>query len=151
VCSCIYTLLITCALYHDYLSIQVRLLREWEQSLSNGGNTDNNNTHTNTATGTTISESTSTNTTSDQQQQHHQHQPQETATTADTAAVAAASGIVTATTSGAAPIKRRHQFVAVMSADLNDSAVSVLAKGCDAYIPKPVSITTTHWYVNSQQ
>jgi hypothetical protein len=104
----------------------VRLLREWEESLSNSQSMTSTNTTSTTDTADTSSDVLSFS--SDKQQ--HQQQPQETTTTAAAAAT---------TTAAVAATKRRHQFVAVMSADLNDTAISVLAKGCDAYIPKPVS------------
>ncbi len=118
----------------------MRLLREWEQSLSND-HTDNNSSNTETTTDTTNTgtgvhgEATSTNTSSDQQQQQQHHQQEQTQDT-----VTATAATLVTVTSTVTAIKR-HQFVAVMSADLNDSAVSVLTKGCDAYLPKPVSIT----------
>eukprot|EP00953_Heterococcus_sp_UTEX-ZZ885_P031912 16692-Heterococcus_DN1.PRE.1 len=115
-----------------YNGQQVRLLREWEQSLSIDNNTDSTSTHTKTAMDTTGT-GNSSGTVSDG-----------IGTTANTTAATAtaALGTVTATTCSVTATIKRHQYIAVMSADLNDSAVSVIAKGCDAYIPKPVSIST---------
>jgi CheY-like chemotaxis protein len=107
----------------------VRLLREWEQSLPIDNNTDITNTASDTTGNRSGAASNGTG---------NNNLTQERATTDNTTAATTTAALGTVTT---ATIKR-HQYIAVMSADLNDSAVSVLAKGCDAYIPKPVSIST---------